>query len=152
MPRKKKTEQEIKKEKKKSEKIITTGKRKTAVAKASVFPGTGKIIINKKPLSYFNKFQQLTLSEPIEIAKQFIGEKLNQIDIKIKVKGSGAESQIDATRLAIARALFAVSQSQELKNAFLRYDRSLLVADTRRKEQRKPNDSKARARRQKSYR
>jgi small subunit ribosomal protein S9 len=152
MPRKKKTEKKEKKKKQKSNRIFVTGKRKTAVAKASVFPGTGKILINKKLLSSFNRFQQLTLSEPIEIAKPIIGEKLNQIDIRIRVKGSGVESQIDAARLAIARALFAFSQSQELRNAFLHYDRSLLVADTRRKEQCKPNDSKARSRRQKSYR
>ncbi len=134
------------------EAIITSGKRKTAVAKAVLIPGTGRITINKRPVSSFNQFQKLILSEPTEIAKPFIGEKLNQIDILVNVTGSGTESQIDASRLAIARALFEFSKSKELRNAFLHYDRSLLVADIRRKEQRKPNDSRARARRQKSYR
>ena len=45
-----------------------------------------------------------------------------------------------------------VTKSAELKKAFLSYDRGLLVADTRRKETYKPGDSKARAKRQKSYR
>ena len=136
----------------KKEKMIITGKRKRAVAKARIVPGTGKLIINKRPLETFSRFHKLILSEPIEIAKPILGDKLNQIDIKINVRGSGTESQIDAARLAMARALFNFSKSTELRNAFLRYDRSLLVADIRRKEQCKPNDSKARSRRQKSYR
>ena len=64
----------------------------------------------------------------------------------------GRESQIEATRLAIARAITAFTKSPELKNAYNNYDWALLVADVRRKEQRKPGDSKARAKRQKSYR
>ena len=151
MPRKKKLTKTKKQKTKKKEKVIITGKRKRAIAKAKIIPGTGKITINKKPLQNFPKFHKLTLLEPLEIAKPILGEPLN-FDINVKVKGSGVESQIDAARLAIARALLAFSKNPDLRIAFLRYDRFLLVADTRRKEQRKPNDSKARARRQKSYR
>ena len=59
---------------------------------------------------------------------------------------------IEASRLAIARALVEATKSKELKKAFIDYDRNMLVADTRRKEPYKPGDSKARSKRQKSYR
>jgi small subunit ribosomal protein S9 len=132
--------------------IIATGKRKTAIAKAKITSGTGLVTLNKKPIQNFNNFHKLILYEPFEIAKPILGEKLSQVDIIINVSGSGVESQIEAARLAIARALLAFTKNAELRSALLKYDRSLLVADIRRKEQRKPNDSKARARRQKSYR
>ena len=60
--------------------------------------------------------------------------------------------QIEAARLALAKALVEFSSSKKLEEAFLEYDRHLLVADVRRKEACKPGDSKARAKRQTSYR
>ena len=51
-----------------------------------------------------------------------------------------------------SKRIKSVKEKADLRKAFLSYDRTLLVADVRRKEQRKPNDSKARAARQKSYR
>lgn len=131
---------------------VVSGTRKRSIARATVTEGTGIVRINSKPIEVFNIFQRLTLSEPLIIAEDVLKEKIKELDIDITVRGGGVESQIDATRLAIARALVAYTKSQELKNAFIKYDRTLLVADTRRKEARKPNDSKARAKRQKSYR
>ena len=75
-----------------------------------------------------------------------------KVDINVRVSGGGYSSQADAIRLGIARALVESTKSSALKETFLKYDRHLLVADTRRKEMCKPNDSKARAKRQKSYR
>ena len=68
------------------------------------------------------------------------------------VKGGGTESQIAAARLAIARSLVEFTKSAELKKEFLKYDRNLLISDVRRKEACKPGDSKARKKRQKSFR
>ena len=73
-------------------------------------------------------------------------------DISVIIKGGGIESGIEAARLAIARALISASKSKELRKAFLDYDRNLLIADIRIKEDYKPGDSKARKKRQKSYR
>ena len=84
--------------------------------------------------------------EPLVIASDVV-KKLN---ISVKVNGGGEHGQADAVRLAIARAL--VQHDDKLKKIFDQYDRLLLVADVRRKEVCKPNDSKARAKRQKSYR
>ncbi len=132
--------------------LVVSGKRKRSIAKATIQEGNGKVTINKKPIETFNHFQALSLKEPIIIAKDVLGEKADSVSMVVIVSGGGAESQIEASRLAIARAFVAWFKEASLKTAFLKYDRMLLVADTRRKESRKPNDSKARAARQKSYR
>ena len=90
------------------------------------------------------------IDEPIELTKNALGNF--DFDISLNVTGGGLQSQIEASRLAIAKALVQFTKSHELRKAFLTYDRNLLIADTRRKEPRKPGDSKARAKRQKSYR
>ncbi|MEM1535719.1 MAG: 30S ribosomal protein S9 [Candidatus Pacearchaeota archaeon] len=142
----------IKEKKLKKGQIVVAGKRKEAIAKATIKPGQGKVVINKRPIELFNQFQQLELQEPFVIARPILSNDLKAVDIEVNVKGGGVQGQIEASRLAIARALLAYFKKPELKKAFLSYDRALLVADTRRKEMRKPNDSKARAARQKSYR
>ncbi len=130
--------------------LTISGKRKTAIAKATIEEGTCKIFINKIPYENLEFFWRLTIKEPLEITKKILGNF--KFDIKINVKGGGIESQIFASRLAIARALVKFTNSKELKNAFVKYDKNLLVADTRRKEAYKPGDSKARKKRQKSFR
>ena len=131
-------------------KLTVSGKRKTAIAKATIVNGSGKILINKKPYENLDFFKKLVISEPIEIAKKVLGKF--DIDILVNVKGGGSESRIEASRLAIARAFVKFSKSDSLKRAFSKYDKNLLVADTRRKEAYKPGDSKARKKRQKSFR
>jgi len=135
-----------------TKKITISGKRKEAIAKATIYSGSGIVKINKKPIDVFPFVRRLILLEPLRIADDVLKENSKTFDIDVNVKSGGAESQIEASRLAIARAIITFTGSQELKRAYLNYDRSLLVADVRRKEQRKPGDSKARARRQKSYR
>ena len=84
------------------------------------------------------------------LAKEILGKI--DYDIEVKTKGGGTESGIETARLAIARALIKITKNKDLKKAFVEYDRNLLIADTRRKETYKPGDSKARRKRQKSYR
>ena len=131
-------------------KIITSGKRKTSVARAVLTEGSGKIVINKKPYETLHKFDVLKIREPLEIAKSVLG-KVN-FNVEISVKGGGEKSQIEAARLALSRAIVEFSKSRELEEAFEEYDRNLLVADVRRKEAYKPGDSRARGKRQTSYR
>ena len=142
----KKEKTEIKKE----EKIITSGKRKTAVARAILTKGSGKVSLNNKNYGNLQLFDKLKIEEPIRIAKELLGEA--KFDVGIKIKGGGEKSQVEAARLALARAIVQFSKSKELKEAYLKYDRNLLVADVRQKETRKPGDSRARAKRQTSYR
>ena len=130
--------------------IFLSGKRKEAVAKIRISSGTGQVFYNKHPYSSLRIFHNLALEEPVRICKETIGHF--NFDVHIKTSGGGKEGQIQAARLGIAKALVKITNSAELKKAFLKYDRNLLVADIRRKEAYKPGDSKARAKRQKSYR
>jgi len=130
--------------------LTISGKRKTAIAKATIEEGTCQISINKIPYENLDFFRKLTIKEPLEITKKILGDF--KFNIKINVNGGGTESQIFASRLAMARALIKFTNSEKLKNAFIKYDKTLLVADTRRKEAYKPGDSKARKKRQKSFR
>ena len=127
--------------------IHSPGKRKRAIAKATISKGSGQILINKIPLDLFQPEQvRLRILEPLKLA----GDKIKNLNIKVKMSGGGFQSQAEAARLAISRSLVKFDKS--LKSTFLNYDRHLLIADVRAKESRKPNDSKARSKRQKSYR
>jgi small subunit ribosomal protein S9 len=130
--------------------IVVSGKRKRAVAKATIKPGKGIVYINKRPIAFYSFMQQLELKEPLVIAKEILGEP--EFNIEVNVKGGGMNARIEASRLAIARAIVKFTKSDKLRQAYLAYDRNMLVADTRRKEPYKPDDSKARAHRQTSYR
>lgn len=126
----------------------TSGKRKRAIAAATIKKGSGRVTINNTLLeNYSPKMARMRIMEPLLLS----GMK-DKIDVSVKIKGGGVLGQADAARLAIARAIVDFSEDENVEKAFLEYDRQLLVADVRRKETRKPNDSKARAKRQKSYR
>ncbi|MBU2565874.1 MAG: 30S ribosomal protein S9 [Candidatus Thermoplasmatota archaeon] len=129
--------------------VNTSGKRKTAVARATVKKGMGRIRINKKPVEiYTPELARLKIMEPLTLA----GEKIKNVDININVEGGGVMGQADAVRTAIARGLVDFYNDATLKNTFLSYDRSLLVNDPRRKEPKHPLGRGARKKRQKSYR
>lgn len=130
--------------------ITVSGKRKTSVARATIVEGTGKVTINNRNYENLSLFDRLKIAEPLRIAEKVLG-KVN-FDVKIKVQGGGEKGQIDACRLALAKAISKQVQSEKLTKAFVDYDRSLLVADIRRKEAYKPGDSKARSKRQSSKR
>ena len=120
--------------------IVVSGKRKRAVAKATIKDGQGEIRINMRPISLLSEMQSLTLSEPLQITQKIVPDILQKVNIEVSVKGGGTESQIEASRLAIARALVSFTKSKELRDALITYDRHLLIADVRRKETRKPGD------------
>jgi len=126
--------------------IHASGKRKRAIARATLTEGKGKVMINNRLLQSFDSptFRD-RITEPFLLAENPL------VNINVKVVGGGVSGQAEACRVAIARAL--VSFDKKLKIVFDGYDRLLLVADVRRKESRKPNrQSKARARKQTSYR
>lgn len=129
--------------------VQKTGKRKTSVARATVVKGKGAMKINNEEVSdYFsNEISALKAQEPL-----LISGLTNKYDIKISVFGGGVSSQVDAVRQAIAKSLVEITGSDDLKKTFIEYDRSLIVSDTRFKETKKPGNSNARAKRQKSYR
>jgi len=130
--------------------VMTSGKRKKAIARAIIKEGKGIIRINNRLLELLEpELLKLKIMEPLLLADKLTGK----IDVDVQIKGGGTTSQADAARLAIARGLVKFANDSTLEKAFDEYDRNLLVADVRRKEARKPNtNSKARAKKQKSYR
>lgn len=129
--------------------VHVAGKRKRAIARATLKIGKGVTKINSQLLDVYEpRIARLKIMEPLILA----GEFQKKFDIDVNVCGGGWHSQSEAVRLAIARGLVQITENKELKQRFLDYDRNLLIADVRRKETRKPNDSKARKARQKSYR
>jgi len=129
----------------KKQKIINAvGKRKRAVAIATLRKGGGKIKINSKPLNLIEpRYVRMRIEEGIVLA----GDTIKDVDIDVNVKGGGIFGQADAARIAICNAL--VKFDGKLKDIFMNYDRSLLVSDPRRTEPHKPSRSSAGPRRKK---
>ena len=130
--------------------VVASGKRKSAIARAVVRLGTGKILINNRMLEQFEpQIARMKLEEPLILS----GDNATKVDVSIDVHGGGVMGQAEAARLALAKGILAFTKDKKLEKTFLEYDRHLLVADVRRKEVRKPNrHGKARAAVQKSYR
>ncbi|KDE59329.1 30S ribosomal protein S9 [Halostagnicola sp. A56] len=128
----------------------TSGKKKTAVARATVQDGEGRVRINSQPVELVEpEMSRLKMLEPFRIA----GEDLRDgVDIDVRVEGGGISGQADAVRTAIARGIVQHANDAELRDAYMEFDRSLLVNDVRQSEPKKWGGPGARARYQKSYR
>jgi len=98
--------------------VQATGRRKASVARVRVYEGTGRMVINDKPIeNYFPTIaQRIRVLEPLQVA----GAE-GRYDIIGKVEGGGTTGQTDAMRLGIARALIALEPDlrPELKKAGL---------------------------------
>ncbi len=129
--------------------VNTSGKRKTAIARAVVKEGTGKVTINKIPIEiYTPELARLKIQEPLELA----ADKAAKIDIAVNVQGGGVMGQAAAIRTAIARGMVDYYKDDELDAMFRAYDRSLIINDDRRKLPKNPMGPGARSKKQKSYR
>ncbi|NIP35142.1 MAG: 30S ribosomal protein S9 [Thermoplasmata archaeon] len=129
--------------------INSSGKRKTAIARATIKDGKGRIRINSVPLEILEpELARLKMMEPLELA----GDRVVKVDIDVNVNGGGVMGQATATRTAIARGLVDYFEDEELEGKFRAFDRSLLVNDPRRSEPKHPLGRGARKKRQKSYR
>jgi small subunit ribosomal protein S9 len=127
----------------------TSGARKTAVARATIKEGKGRIRINGVPVEIYQpELAKLKMMEPVML----VGDKISKVDIAVNMRGGGVIGQAEAARTAISRALVDFFKDQELEKIFKDYDRSLLVSDVRRKLPKKPGGSGARKKKQKSYR
>ncbi len=129
--------------------INTSGKRKTAVARATLKEGKGRVRINSVPLEiYGTELVQMKISEPLLLTPGV----LDGIDVIINVYGGGVMGQAEAIRTALARGIVEWHNDPKIKDSYLAYDRTLLVNDSRQKEAKKPHGRGARAKFQKSYR
>ena len=115
----------------------TTGRRKEAVARAQLRPGSGQFTINGKTLeAYFpTAVSQMIVSEPLTVT-----ETREQYDVTASITGGGASGQAGALRLAIARSL--VDLDPELRAPLKKA--GLLTRDPRKKESKKYGLKKAR--------
>jgi len=143
--------------------VVSSGKRKKAIATALIKSGKGRVWVNDVPVEiYSNEMARLKVLEPLLI----VGERVrNLVDIRVTVKGGGFMSQAEAARIAIARGLVEFFRcdgeddcgelsgvSSTLKSLFEEYDRHMLSGDPRRTESEKPMRYSARRRKQRSYR
>jgi small subunit ribosomal protein S9 len=122
-----------------------TGKRKTAVARVWLSPGTGVVKINgHEAEKYFvRETNQMVMRQSLELL-----ELSDQYDINATVLGGGHSAQADAVRHGVARALIAIDPERRttLKRA------GFLTRDARKKERKKPGQPGARKRFQYSKR
>lgn len=130
--------------------ITRTGKRKTAIAKATIKAGKGRVRVNSIPLDIHEpEMARLKMMEPIQLVGK---SRANEVDIDVNVSGGGVTGQAGAARTAIALCFVDYYGDSELEDLFKEYDRSLLVSDPRRKLPKQPLGRGARKKRQKSYR
>ena len=129
--------------------VNTSGKRKSAVARAVIKDGDGSVRVNNVPIEIFSpELARLKIMEPLGLAPEMAAK----VDINVNVSGGGYMGQAEASRTAIAKGLVEFFGDQELEIMFKQYDRSLLISDARRKLPKKPLGRGARKKRQKSYR
>ncbi len=114
------------------EQIQATGKRKEACARIRLFPGDGKIIINKKDFNTYFGGRAKTF-EPFVLAPFYVTGTIGKFDCVAVIKGGGISGQAGAMRYGIARALF--KKNEELKGALNKA--GLLKRDTRIHERKK---------------
>lgn len=116
-----------------------TGKRKSAIARVWLMPGTGNITVNRRPFEVYFPLEahKRTVQEPLNLTNT-----LGQYDILIHVHGGGVAGQAGAIRHGISKALLQADET--LRTPIKRA--GLLTRDSRIKERKKYGQKKARKR------
>ena len=116
-----------------------TGRRKTAVARVYLRPGSGKIVVNHRDFDEFfpNQVLKMVIRQPL-----LLTETADKFDILVNVVGGGTTGQAGAIRHGISRALleFNAELRPKLKSV------GFLTRDARKVERKKPGQPKARKR------
>lgn len=112
------------------QKFYATGKRKTSIARVWMKPGTGEIIVNKRPLDVFfgRETSKMVIRQPLELT-----DNLGKFDIFVNVSGGGISGQAGAIKHGITKALLDVNPELRatLKSA------GFITRDSRIKERKK---------------
>ncbi len=130
-----------------------SGKRKTAIARATIKEGKGKVKINSIPLeNHQPELAKLKIQEALMIASDYVD--LRKVDIAVNSHGGGIFGQAEAISSSIARGLVEFTESDNLLHTYTEHDRTLIAGDHRQTEPHKPSQSRKgpRHKRQKSYR
>ena len=119
--------------------VSARGRRKSATANVKLFPGSGEITINGRPILDYLKRETLVMivEQPLAVT-----ETIGQYNIVASAKGGGLSGQAGAVRLGIARGLLALNE--ELKKPLR--EAGLLTRDAREVERKKPGRPGARKR------
>ena len=122
-----------------SNETVTIGRRKSASARVRMKPGTGKIVINGRPIEEYMARETLVMHavQPFEVTGN-----TGKYDVRVRCNGGGLAGQAGAVRLGIARALVAIDESMRvtLRRA------GLLTRDAREVERKKYGQPGARKR------
>ena len=125
--------------------FLGTGRRKTSTARVRLSEGSGKIVVNDRPLDNFfgRETARMVVRQPLETV-----DMLNRVDVKVSVTGGGTTGQAGAIRHGIARALVEYDEAMRrpLRQA------GFLTRDAREVERKKVGLHKARKRPQYSKR
>ena len=130
--------------------IVVSGKRKTAISRAVIRQGIGRVHINRVPVEIYEpEIARVKIMEPLV---QSGDDVWKQLDIDVKVLGGGYMGQAEAARMAITNGILKWTKSAHLRTVFAEYDRTMIAGDNRKKETKKFGGPGARSRDQKSYR
>jgi len=130
-----------------------SGKRKEAIARTTIKPGTGIVRVNSLLLDHYTpKLARDRIRQPLMLAEGLVD--LSKVDISVVVGGGGCMGQAEAIESSLARCLVDYTGSDELHDLYVRHDRTLIAGDHRETEVHKPGQSSKgpRHKRQKSYR
>ena len=88
------------------QKFYATGKRKTSIARVWMKPGTGEIVVNKRPLDVFfgRETSKMVIRQPLELT-----DNMGKFDISVNVAGGGISGQAGAIKHGITKALLEVN-------------------------------------------
>jgi small subunit ribosomal protein S9 len=130
-----------------------SGKRKEAIARTTIQPGKGIIRVNSKLFEYsMPRLARERIRQVLLLSDGFID--LGKVNIDIVSEGGGVMGQAEAIACSLARTLLAYTGSDQLKEIFVKYDRTFIAGDHRQTEVHKPSQSSSgpRHKKQKSYR
>ena len=127
--------------------LVVSGKRKTAVARAIIKQGVGKVRINMTPVEIYEP--DIAKAKIMEPLLQAGGDVWQQLDMDVRTSGGGYMGQAEAARMAIANGLLKWTKSSHLRTVF---SRTMIAGDSRTKETKKVGGAGARSKEQKSYR
>jgi len=118
---------------------VKVGRRKTAVARVKIIEGSGKVLVNNKPIEQYFPLEMLRS----EVLRPFVVTNTSgRYDAKVRVEGGGQTGQAGAVKLGIARSLVAIDE--DLRSALR--GAGLLTRDPRMVERKKYGQKKARKR------
>ena len=108
--------------------LVVSGKRKTAVARAIIKQGVGKVRINLTPVEIYEP--DIAKAKIMEPLLQAGGDVWQQLDMDVKTSGGGYMGQAEAARMAIANGLLKWTKSTHLRTVFAEYDRTMIAGDS----------------------